>query len=200
MATFQVNKQNNNNGKKNVKMIVGWVLLALSTLVFLFSVTSLIPALQYFFLGILGIFVYPLTVLGFIIALALLNNKKYVMPKRYAIFLGLSLILFLAIIQLIIIGSPSELSYGEYLALNYTKQITAGGMIIGFLPATFAYLMGLPATYVVLAIALVACIIFFVKAVISLRKTSTEQCDSLYKTNVDKSSFWNFNNWNGFEL
>ncbi len=175
MATFQVNKQNNNNGKKNVKMIVGWVTLALSTFVFLFSVTSLIPALQYFFLGILGIFVYPLTVLGFIIALALLNNKKYVMPKRYAIFLGLSLILFLAIIQLIIIGSPSGLSYGQYLALNYTKQITAGGMIIGFLPATLAYLMGLPATYVVLAIALVACIVFFVEAVISLRKTSTEQ-------------------------
>ena len=38
MATFQVNKQNKNNGKKNVKKIVGWVLLALSTFVFLFSV------------------------------------------------------------------------------------------------------------------------------------------------------------------
>lgn len=175
MATFQVNKQNKNNGKKNVKKIVGWVLLALSTFVFLFSVTSLIPALQYFFLGILGIFVYPLTVLGFIIALALLNNKKYVMPKRYAIFLGLSLILFLAIIQLIIIGTPKELSYGQYLALNYTKQITAGGMLIGFLPATLAYLMGTPATYVVLAIAFVACIVFFVEAVISLRKTNNEQ-------------------------
>lgn len=175
MATFQVNKQKNSNSKNNVKKIVGWVLLALSTLVFLFSATSLIPALQYFFLGILGIFVYPLTVLGFIVSLALLNNKKYVMPKRYAIFLGLSLILFLAIIQLIIIGSPSELSYGQFLALNYTKQITAGGMLIGFLPATLAYLMGLPATYVVLAIALVACVAFFVEAVISLRKTNNEQ-------------------------
>ena len=80
MATFQVNK---NNSKKNVKKIVGWSLLALSTIVFLFSVTSIIPALQDFFLGILGILVYPLTVLGFIISLALLNNKKYVMPKRY---------------------------------------------------------------------------------------------------------------------
>ena len=175
MATFQVNKQKNSNSKNNVKKIVGWVLLALSTLVFLFSATSLIPALQYFFLGILGIFVYPLTVLGFIVSLALLNNKKYVMPKRYAIFLGLSLILFLAIIQLIIIGSPSELSYGQFLALNYTKQITAGGMLIGFLPATLAYLMGLPATYVVLAIVLVACVAFFVEAVISLRKTNNEQ-------------------------
>ena len=122
MATFQVNK---NNSKKNVKKIVGWSLLALSTIVFLFSVTSIIPALQDFFLGILGIFVYPLTVLGFIISLALLNNKKYVMPKRYAIFLSLSLFFFLTIIQLIIVGSPSGLNYGQYLALNYTKKFTA---------------------------------------------------------------------------
>lgn len=173
MATFQVNNKNK-SGKKNVKKIIGWSLLGSSTLIFLFSVTSIVPALQYFFLGILGIFVYPLTVLGIIVALALLNNKKYVMPKRYAIFLSLSLILFLAIIQLIVVGSPSSLTYGQYLALNYSKQITAGGMIIGFIPSTLAFLMGLPATYVVLALALVTCVAFFVEAVISLKKTNAQ--------------------------
>lgn len=95
MATFQVSNKNKNKTNRNVKLIAGWILLALSTFVFLFSVTKLIPFLQYFFLGILGIFVYPLCVLGFIISLALLNNKKYVMPKKYAIFLVLSLYLFL---------------------------------------------------------------------------------------------------------
>ncbi len=173
MATFQVNN-NKNSEKKNVKKIVGWSLLGLCTIVFLFSVTSIIPALQYFFLGILGIFVYPLCVLGIIIALALLNNKKYVMPKRYAIFLGLSLYLFLSIIQLIIVGSPEGLSYGQFLALNYSKQITAGGMIIGFIPSSLAYLMGLPATYVIMALGLVTSVAFFVEAVISLRKTNAQ--------------------------
>ena len=174
MATFQVNKSGKNKNS-NLKQVAGWIILALSTFVFLFSVTKIVPDLQYFFLGILGIFVYPLSVLGFIIALALLNNKKYVMPKKYAIFLSLSLVLFLSIIQLIIIGSPSNLSYGSYIALNYTKQITAGGMIIGFIPASLAYLMGLPATYVVLAVAFITCVAFFVEAVISLRKTANEQ-------------------------
>ncbi len=173
MATFQVNK--NNKEKKNIKKIAGWVILALSTIVFLFSVTKLVPALQHFFLGILGIFVYPLSFLGFIIALALLNNKKYVMPKRYAVFLSLSLVLFLSIIQLIIVGSPSGLTYGQYIALNYSKSFTAGGMIIGFLPTSLAYLMGLPATYVVLSLAFIACLALFIEAVISLRKTSNQQ-------------------------
>lgn len=175
MATFQLSKKNKKKSKKNLKLIFGWALLAVSTFVFLFSVTKLLPFLQYFFLGGFGIFVYPLCFLGFIVSLALLNNKKYVMPKKYAIFLSLSLIIFLSIIQLIIIGSPKGLSYGEFVGLNYTKQITAGGIVIGFIPSSLAYLMGLPATYVLLSIALITCVAFFVEAVISLRKTAQQQ-------------------------
>ena len=141
MATFQISNKNK-KPLKNKKKIAGAVVLAVSTFVFLFSVTNLIPALKVFFLGILGIFVYPLAVFGMILSLALLNDKKYVMPKRYAVFLLLSLYLFLSIVQLIIIGLPGDKSYGSYIVLNYTKQFTAGGMIIGFIPASLLYLMG----------------------------------------------------------
>ena len=174
MAIFQVNKKNKKTNK-NVKVFAGWTVLILSTLVFLFSATSLIHSLQYFFLGILGIFVYPLCVLGLLVSLALLNNKKYVMPKSYAILLTLSLYFFLSIIQLIIVGSPNGLSYGDYLALNYSKQFTAGGIIIGFLPSTFAHLMGLAATYVILALGLIISLAFFVEGVISMKKTASMQ-------------------------
>lgn len=173
MAIFQVNKKKKDT--KNIKKIFGWIILFLSTIVFLFSVTKLVPFLQQFFLGILGVFVYPFCVLGLIISLALLNDKKYVMPKAYAIFLSLSLVLFLSIIQLIIIGLPKDLSYGQYIALNYTKKFTAGGMIIGFIPSSLSYLMGAPATYVVLSIGLIVSIAFFVENVLSFRKTMKEQ-------------------------
>ena len=175
MATFQVSKKQKNKSNKNVKLIFGWVLLAVSTFVFLFSSTKLVPFLQYFFLGILGVFVYPLCVLGLFVSLALLNNKKYVMPKKYAIFLVLTLILFLSIIQLIIIGSPKDLSYGEYVLLNYHKQFTAGGLLIGFLPASLVKLMGLASTYVLLSVAFITCLAFFIEAVVSLRKTTRQQ-------------------------
>lgn len=175
MATFQVNNKNKKKSNGNIKFILGWTLLIFSTLVFLFSVTSLVPDLQYFFLGILGVFVYPLCVLGLLISLALLNNKKYVMPKSYAIFLTLSLYFFLAIIQLIIIGSPNGHTYGEYIALNYSKQFTAGGMFIGFLPASFAYLMGLAATYIILSIGFITSLAFFIEAVLSVKKTINAQ-------------------------
>ena len=65
MATFQLsNKNKKNKSEKNIKAIIGWVLLGISTFVFLFSATKLLPFLNYFFLGILGVFVYPVSVLG----------------------------------------------------------------------------------------------------------------------------------------
>ncbi len=175
MSTFQVSKHKQNKTNRNLKAVAGWIILGISTFTFLFSATRLLPFLQQFFLGILGVFIYPLTVLGVIISLALLNDKRYVMPKKYAIFLALSLILFLMIIQLIIIGSPNGKSFGEYLALNYTKKFTAGGIIIGFLPSCMAKLMGLVATYILLAIMFAICVAFFVEAIMSLRKTEQSE-------------------------
>lgn len=174
MATFQVSNKNKSS-KKNAKIVTGWTLIFVCTFVFLFSATSIIPFLKNFLLGVFGIFVYPLCVVGFIISLALLNNKKYVMPKKYAIFLILSLILILSILQLIIIGLPKGKSYGEYIALNYTKKITAGGMLIGFIPSSLMYLMGRVTTYILFSIALITSIAFFVEAVVSLKKTEEKE-------------------------
>lgn len=185
MATFQISNKNKKS-TKNKKKLIGAILLALSTVVFLFSVTSLIPALQTFFLGILGIFVYPLSVFGLLLSLALLNDKKYVMPKRYAVLLLLSLYFFLCILQLIIVGLPGENDYASYIVLNYTNRFTAGGIIIGFLPCSLAYLMGGVATYIVFALAFVVCVVFFVETILSLKKN--EKQSEPVKLNIKEKS------------
>lgn len=185
MATFQISNKNKKS-TKNKKKLIGAILLALSTIVFLFSVTSLIPALQTFFLGILGIFVYPLSIFGLLLSLALLNDKKYVMPKRYAVLLLLSLYFFLCILQLIIVGLPGENDYASYIASNYTNRFTAGGIIIGFLPCSLAYLMGGVATYIVFALAFVVCVVFFVETILSLKKN--EKQSEPVKLNIKEKS------------
>ena len=171
MATFQVSNKNKNKSNKNVKVITGWIMLACSTFIFLFAATNLLPFLKTFFMGVFGVFVYPLCVICMIISLALLNNKKYVMPKSYAIFLILSLYFLLSIIQLIILGKADGLTYGQYVGLNYSKQMTAGGVLIGFIPSTLLYLMGPAATYIILSLALITCVAFFVQAYLSIKKT-----------------------------
>ena len=88
MAIFQVSKKNKK--EKNIigaKKITGGVLLGVSSVLFLFSVTSLWPWAQSVILGIFGVFIYPLCILSMVIGLALLNNRKYVMSKSYSIFL-----------------------------------------------------------------------------------------------------------------
>ncbi len=178
MAIFHLSKKNNSKNR-NIKKIVGWVMLAVASIFFLFSVTSIWPAFQYFLRGVFGLFIYPLTILMMIVALALLNNKKYVMSKRYAIFLSLSIIMLLSIIQLIIVGNNvradgSVMSYGEYLLLSYNKQLTAGGILIGFITSSLVSVVGLAATYIILSLLLIVFAAFFVEEFISSRKNAKE--------------------------
>lgn len=173
MATFQVsNKKKAQNSGKNVKRIWGIVLLSLATVLFLFSVTRLIAPIQYFLLGVFGVFVYPMSILMMIVGLALLNNKKYVMPKRYAIFLTLSIIFLLSIIQLIILREPHDMTFGQYLGQSYTKQWTAGGILAGFIVSCLVMPLGTWAAGIILSIAFVVSLAFFVESLLKVMKAS----------------------------
>ncbi len=179
MAIFQVSKKNEKKSKRNVRKIVGFVLLAVASVFFLFSVTGLWPAFQYFLRGTFGLFIYPMSILMMLIGIALLNNKHYVMSKRYAIFLSLSVVFLLAIIQVAIVGDAVNaegkmMSFGEYLALSYTKQVSTGGIILGLLTTPMVVWLRLPATYIILSVALVVSLAFFIEQLLSAKKTNKE--------------------------
>ncbi len=179
MAIFQVSKKNEKKTRKNVRKIVGFVLLAVASVFFLFSVTGLWPAFQYFLRGTFGLFIYPMSILMMLIGIALLNNKHYVMSKRYAVFLSLSVVFLLAIIQVAIVGDcvkpdKTMMSFGEYLALSYTKQVSTGGIFLGLLTTPMVVWLRLPATYIILSVALVVSVAFFIEQLLSVRKTSKE--------------------------
>lgn len=174
MAIFKVTKKSESKNKKNVRKIVGGCLIAAASVCFLFSVTSIWPALQFFLRGVFGLFIYPLSVLLIIIGLALLNNKKYVMPKKYAIFLTLSIVFLLCLVQLIILGPANEMSFGEYLGRSYTHQLTAGGILIGLINTMLVVWLRLPASYIIVCLGLVVSVAFFVEAFISNRKSVKE--------------------------
>ncbi len=178
MAIFQVSKKNKKEkNTANAKKITGATMLGVASVLFLFSVTSLWPWAQGVILGIFGVFIYPLCILSMIVGLALLNNRRYVMSKRYAVFLSLSIIFLLAIIQLIIVGNKFNVegvqySYGQYLALNFTQKWTAGGIIIGLLTTSLLIPLNLAGTYVILCLALLISCAFFAEALISYRKNA----------------------------
>ena len=87
MAVYKLNSQKQKTEKKrNTKKIVGYSLIGSASVIFLLM-TGVIKPLQIFFLGLLGVFGYPLCVILLIVGLALLNNRRYVMSIRYTVCL-----------------------------------------------------------------------------------------------------------------
>ena len=143
--------------KPNLKKIIGIVLVVFCSFAFLALFTNLISFFKSFLMGVFGLFAYPIFIVLFIIGIALINNKKYVMSKRYAISISLALISLLAIIDLALMHNFSG-NYGDWLAYSYNHKLTAGGFLIGFITAPFRFLLYEAGAYVVFAILLIVLI------------------------------------------
>lgn len=146
---FQSEKKSNIKTERNV----GIVVLSISTIAFLFLFTNFLPFMKSFLLGTLGLFSYPFFITTFVVSIALVNNKKYVMSKKYIIYLTVSSICLLSIIQLIILGKP-EITFFEYLGLCYSYKLTAGGILIGLVTAPLIYILDLFGAYILLVLGL----------------------------------------------
>jgi len=158
MAVFKI--KDKKKTPKNVKRILGITLLVVSCAVLFFMITSLVPVIHNFLLGVFGLFGYPLFSLTFLIAVALINNRNYTYSKRFTIFLCLTVFFLLCLIQTAIIGNKvvgeETLTFGEHLVLSYQKKYTAGGIIIGLFTTSLIYLVGYVWTYVIFAVLFVA--------------------------------------------
>ena len=132
MAVYKLNSKKKKTKNPNTKKIVGFSLIAAASVVFLF-LTGIVAPIQTFFLGLFGVFGYPLCIILFVVGLALVNSRRYVMSKKYTICLILTVFFALCILQLAIVGNNVQvvdgesvkMSFWDYLAKNYTAKWTA---------------------------------------------------------------------------
>ena len=180
MAVYKLNSKK--KGKRDVRKIVGFTLIGISSVVYLF-LTGIWPAMFSFLLGVFGIFAYPLFLVLFIVGLALVNKRKYVMPKRYIISMALMVYFFLAIIQLIIVGGKGGHTFFEYLGLNYSRTWTAGGILTGIITTPLLYLANSVGAYIILALAFSLSLAIFLDSLnVFRRKTSSVSVKKETKT------------------
>ena len=178
MAVYKLNSSKQKSRSAKARKITGFTMIGVSSVVFLLM-TGIIPALQKFFLGLFGVFGFLLCVIMIVIGLAVLNSRRYVMPKRYAICLILSVVFVLCLLQLMIVGNKynpdnSAMTYWQYWALNYTKTWTAGGFLIGFLTTTFIYIANLVGAYLIFALGLVISVALMVDSLTRMKKQGVE--------------------------
>lgn len=161
MAIYKLNSKK--RGGKNVKKIVGFTLIGVSSFCYLF-LTGIWSPIFNFLLGTFGVFSYALFLVLFVVGLALVNNRKYVMGMRYLFSMCLMVFFLLCIIQLIIVGNRGDLTFGQYLALNYTEKWTAGGIICGLVTTSLLFLTKLAGSYIILSLAFLLCLALFLDA------------------------------------
>ena len=94
------NQPQKTNNKKDYSKIVGITLIAGSSVCFVALLTNLLMFLKVFLLGVFGLFSYPLFITCFVVGMALVNHKKYVMTKKYVVFLICAIMSLLCIFQL----------------------------------------------------------------------------------------------------
>lgn len=152
---------------------LGIIIFVVCTIAFFGLFTNLIGFLKSFLLGTFGLFAYPLFLTLFMIGLALVNNKKYVLTVKYALYIICALLCLLAIINLIILGKP-DIKFFEYLGLSYSYKLTAGGFLTALFIAPLLYLLGLAGTIVVFSIGLVIFVALIIDYIYNMKKNPKE--------------------------
>lgn len=182
MAIYKLNSNKKKSKNPNTKKIVGFSLIAAASLVFLFLLPIVVP-IQNFLLGVFGIFGYPLCVVLFVVGLALVNNRRYVMSKKYTVCLILTVFFALCILQLAIVGNcyhvvegeSARMTFWQYLAKNYTDTWTAGGFLVGIFTTIFLYMTNIWGAYIIFALAFVLCLALLIDSLKFLKKQKQEE-------------------------
>lgn len=179
MAVYKLNSSKKKDKSDRARKIAGFSMIGVSSLVFLFM-TGIVPALQKFFLGLFGVFGYLLCIILIVVGLAVLNHKKYVMPKRYAVYLILSVLFVLCLLQLMIVGNKYKsdntlMTYWQYLGLNYSKTWTAGGLLVGLFTTSLLYIANLVGAYLICALSLVIVLALLFDCLNRMKKNMEQQ-------------------------
>ena len=145
---------------------LGVVLVLFSTLVFVCLITRdkvfAAPGkfINEFFLGCFGYFAYVLAICGALSGVLLVIGKKIKLSKKRKLIFIAGVVVLAFLIHAITMHDYSELSYGEYLSLCYTRAdggiatCSGGGILTGLLAYVFTALLTNVGAYVILSILL----------------------------------------------
>lgn len=107
-----------------------------------------------FFLGLIGLSVYPITILLAFFSSVKLMKKRYAVHKKYVVYLSTALLIVWFIFHLILTSKIPTDSYGEYLLKTYSAKTTAGGLVFSLLSYFMVKYLTYVGSYIVCAILL----------------------------------------------
>ncbi len=130
--------------------LISLIIFSLLFLIFLIP-TNFIKS---FFLGVVGLSIYPITFVGIVLSIVRLTKKSIRIRKKYVILLTIAVAIIWAIFHLILTSRLSTTNFGKYLVDSYTSQYTAGGILFSLLTYPMIKYLTTVGAYIIFGIAL----------------------------------------------
>ncbi len=143
-----------NKPKNSVKKRIAIILIIISSIGYFALFSGFLGFLKHFLLGFFGVFAYPLFFGGYALSYMLFKDKKFVMPKKFIVYISLLAFSLLSILHLAFSGGLSLSSYGTYLSQTY-NSLSAGGLLISLFTYPLVKLIQYFGAYVVFSILLI---------------------------------------------
>ena len=121
-------------------------------------------------------------IVTFVIGVALVNNKKYVMTAKYIVYLLGAILSLLCILHMLTIDSSG--TFFEYLGRCYSQKMTAGGVVSGILTAPFIFILNKAGAYIIYSLALVVFGALLADYIYYLKKSQTIKSPITVKNDI----------------
>lgn len=140
--------------KPKVKHKVNLPAIFLTLCVVVFVLCLFPNFLRNFFLGTIGLSVYPLCLVGIFFCTLKIMKKEFSVKKRYMAYLICSLVIIWFIFHLILTSRLPRTGYGTFLKESYMARTTAGGILLSLISYPIVKLLTIVGAYIFSAIAL----------------------------------------------
>ena len=168
--------------KKKVNSALFWLLFFLGLFVF-----CVLPApmdfIKNFCLGLVGLLIYPITIIGMFVSFMMLKKNKYNVKKKYIAYLICTLFVIWFIFHLILTSRIPNSSYGVFLKETYMAKTTAGGILFSLISYPITKYLTIVGAYIFSGIALAIFVGLIIDHVNTEKLKGTEEKKSTFSFN-----------------
>ena len=133
-------KNSNKKLSKSALRKTGIAFVSVFGVLFINLVFNIVPFLNSFFLGFLGLFTYAIFLFNIVLGILFILEKQISINGKTLALIIATLCLFVCLIHTITTGKYIDYSYGEYLATCYNTKVTAGGLLFAIVTFPVMYI------------------------------------------------------------
>lgn len=133
-------KNSNKKLSKSALKKTGIAFVSVFGVLFINLVFNIIPFINSFFLGFMGLFTYAVFLFNIVIGVFFIFEKQIALNGKTLALLIVTLCLFVCLIHTITTSKYIDYTYGDYLVACYNSKVTAGGLLFGIFTFPVAFM------------------------------------------------------------